>query len=61
MTVTAQVRLTAKPGRREELLEAMAGSIATTRAQPEGVNLIWTVISKIMSFSRGQRLTMLGS
>ena len=27
----------------------------------EGVNLIWTVISKIMSFSRSQRLTMLGS
>ena len=27
----------------------------------EGVNLIWTVISKINSFSRSQRLTMLGS
>ena len=29
--------------------------------QPEGVNLKWTVISKINSFSRSQRLTMLGS
>jgi len=28
---------------------------------PEGVNLKWTVISKINSFSRSQRLTMLGS
>jgi hypothetical protein len=27
----------------------------------EGVNLIWTVISKISSFSRSQRLTMLES
>ena len=29
--------------------------------QAEGVNLIWTVISKIMSSSHSQQLTMLGS
>jgi len=34
MTVTAHVRLTAKPGRREELMEAMSGAIDATRAQP---------------------------
>lgn len=34
MTITAQVRLTAKPGRREELLEIMVDAIAATRAQP---------------------------
>ena len=34
MTVTAHVRLTAKPGRRAELLEIMAGSIVATRVQP---------------------------
>ena len=31
------------------------------KAESEGVNLKWTVISKINSFSRSQRLTMLGS
>ncbi len=34
MTITACVRLTAKPGRREELLEIMTGAIAATRSDP---------------------------
>ncbi|MFK8050101.1 MAG: putative quinol monooxygenase [Halioglobus sp.] len=34
MTITARVRLTAKPGLRDELLELMTDAIAATRAHP---------------------------
>ena len=34
MTITACVRLTAKPGRREELLEIMTDAIAASRSDP---------------------------
>ena len=35
MTITARVKLTAKPGRRDELLELMIGPLAATRADPQ--------------------------
>jgi len=49
--------------------QSVAFNVATDKPEryrwvqktPEGVNLKWTVISKINSFSRSQRLTMLGS
>ena len=34
MSITACVRLTAKPGRRDELLELMTDAIAATRSHP---------------------------
>jgi quinol monooxygenase YgiN len=35
MSVTAIVRMTAKPGQRELLLRAMAGPVSATRAHPQ--------------------------
>ncbi len=39
----------------------MRGYLKAIDPMTEGVNLIWTVISKINSFSRSQRLIMLES